>query len=132
MSQLFSLDAQSCGFERHVTASGDGFGIVVHRDGESVRASSPSDALNIASRYIGDFLRPAQRGGRPWGLKVSVSGGQAVYGEWPLSGGGGGGASFQNTPLVRIRNRWRDSSPMSALENAIAIIREYIPRRRAA
>ena len=133
MSQLFSLDAQRCGSERHVQAEADGFGITVYLDGEPRKARTINDAIRFARDYIGEFLQTAQRGGMPWGLRVTVADGVAVYGEWPLTGGGGGSPSFQNTPLVRIRNRWHDSGPISALENAIQIIREYAPRiRRAA
>lgn len=132
MSQLFSLDAQKCGPERHATAESDGFGITVSLDGEMVRARSTNDAIRIARDYIGEYLQPAERGGVPWGLRVTVSGGVAVYGEWPLVGGSGGSPDFQNTPLVRIRNRWHDSGPLSALANAIEIIRAYVPLGRAA
>jgi hypothetical protein len=127
MSQLFALDAQKCGIERHVKAEADGLGITLYRDGQPSRVSGVSEAIHGARDYIGEFLRPAQRGGIPWGLRVTVSGGTAVYGEWPLVGGGGG-PSFSNSPLVRIRNRWHDSGPSSALENAIQIIREYTSR----
>ena len=134
MSQLFSLDAQKCGAERHVHADADGLGITVYCDGQPSRARSGNDAISIARSYIGEFLQPAQRGGIPWGLMVTVPDGVAVYGEWPLGGGGGRSPGFQNTPLVRIRNRWHDSGPLSALENALQIIREYVPRggRKAA
>jgi hypothetical protein len=132
MSHLFSLDAHRCGVERHARAEADGLGITVDLDGQPVRARSGNDAIRIARDYIGEFLQPAERGGAPWGLRVTVSDGVAVYGEWPLSGGGGGSPSFQNTPLVRIRNRWRGSGPLSALANAIEIIRAYTARRRDA
>jgi hypothetical protein len=128
MSQLFSLDAQKCGFERHVKVEADGFGITLYRDGQPLHVSGANEAIRVARDYIGEFLRPAQRGGVPWGLRATVSGGVAVYGEWPLVGGGRGGPSFRNSPLVRIRNRWHDSGPLSALENAVQIIREYMPR----
>jgi hypothetical protein len=55
---------------------------------------------------------------------VSVAEGSAAYGEWPLSGGTAA-PSFQQTALARIRRRWRDYGPLSALENAIEIIRAY-------
>lgn len=134
MSQLFALDAQKCGNERHARADADGLGITVYTDGHPHHARSSSDAIKIARDYIGEFLRPAQRGGIPWGLRVTVQDGTACYGEWPLTGGGGGSASFQKTPLVQIRNRWHDSGPLSALENAAQIIRAYAskPVRRAA
>ncbi len=132
MSQLFALDAQKAGFERHARAESDGFGIVVYLDGEPHRAGTFSRAISIARDYIGEFLQPAQHGGIPWGLMVSVSGGRAAYGQWPLGSGGGGGPSFQNSPLVRIHSRWHDSGPLSALESAIQIIRAYGPEGRAA
>ena len=133
MSSLFTLDAQKCGFECHATAEADGLGITVYLDGQRQHARSLNDAIRLARGHIGEFLLAAERGGVPWGLRVTVPDGVAVYGEWPLVPGGRS-PSFQNTPLVRIRNRWNGSSPLSALENAIAIIREYGPRsvRRAA
>jgi len=127
MSELFSLDAQVCGFERHAKAEADGLGITLYLDGQPTRHGSVNDAIRGARDFIGEFLRPAERGDRPWGLRVSVSGGAAVYGEWPLVGGGGS-PSFRKSPLVRIRERWHDSGPVSALENAIQIIREYVSR----
>jgi hypothetical protein len=127
MSQLFSLDAQKCGAERHTFAEAAGLGITVYTDGVPHRASSINDAIHTARDYIGEFLQPAQRGGVPWGLRVTVSGGVAVYGEWPLVSSGGGSPSFENSPLVKIRNLWHDSGPISALENAVQIIRAYGP-----
>lgn len=135
MSQLFSLDAQKCGVERHARAEADGLGITVYTDGHPHRTRSSTDAITIARDYIGEFLRSAQGGGTPWGLRVTVNDGVAVYGEWPLVPSAGGNPSFQSTPLVTIRNRWRDASALSALENAIQIIRAYVGRpsaRRAA
>ena len=133
MSHWFTLEAQRCGPERHVTATLDGFGgITVDRDGDMAHVRSRSEAIRIARDYTGEFLRPAKRGGQPWGLRVQVADGWAVYGEWPVAGAGGGSPSFRSTPLVRIRNRWHDSGPLSALENAIQIIREYAPQGRRA
>jgi hypothetical protein len=132
MSQLFALEAQKCGTERHTEAVPDGHAIIVYLDGQPVAARSSNDAIRLAHDYIGEFLKSAQRGGAPWGLRVTVPGGVAVYGEWPLVGGGGGSPDFRNAPLVRIRNRWHDSGPLSALENAIEIIRAYVGRGRAA
>ena len=129
MSQLFSLSAQSAGAERQARAETDGFGITLYLDGQPTAVRSGIDAVNKARDYIGEFLKSAERHGfRAWGLLVAVPDGQAVYGEWPLVGGGGGSPSFQNTPLFKIRNRWHDSGPISALENAVAILREYTPR----
>lgn len=132
MPQLFALDAQKCGHQRHAHAESDGFGITVYTDGIPHHARSSSEAIRIAREYIGEYLQRAQRGGVPWGLLVTVPGGAASYGEWPLTGGGSRSPSFVSTPLVRIRNRWHDSGPRSALENAIQIIREYLPGARHA
>jgi hypothetical protein len=129
MSQLFALGAQKAGFEHHVRAETDGLGIVVYTDEEVRPVGSVNEAIRVARDYIGAFLQPAQRGGIPWGLLVTVSDGCAAYGEWPLSGGGGG-PSFEQTPLVRIHRRWHHSGPLSALENAIEIIRAYASSSR--
>lgn len=130
MSHLFSLDAHKCGNERHTSAETDGFGITVSLDGEMVRARSTNDAIRIARDYIGEYLRQAERGGVPWGIRVTVPDGTAIYGEWPFTRGGAGDPAFRNTPLFRIRNRWRDGSgPLSALANAVEIIRAYVGGR---
>jgi hypothetical protein len=136
-SQLFSLDAQVAGQERHTYAEFDGTGMTVFCDGQPQVARSGTDAIRVARDYIGEFLRHADRPGfGAWGLHVTVSDGTAVYGEWPLAGRGSGDPNFQRTPLVRIRNRWHDSGPISALQNAVDILREYVPHgssaRRAA
>jgi hypothetical protein len=128
MSQLFSLAAQKAGFECHVSAEADGLGIIVHTDAGPIRVHHVDEAIRTARDRIGHFLQSACRGGIPWGLLVTVSEGCAAYGEWPLSGGGGS-PSFQETPLARIRRRWHDSEPLSALENAMQIIRAYSSRR---
>jgi hypothetical protein len=126
MSQLFSLDAQVAGIERHVRAAADGTGITLYRDGDPSHVRSTSAAIREARDYIGEFIIGAQKTKDiPWGLRVTVSDGAAVYGEWPLTGGGSADPSFQNTPLVRIRNRWHDSGPVSALQNAVEILRAY-------
>ena len=128
----FSLDAQVNGPTRSVSAEPDGFGIVV-RTNDGVRAAhSWGEAIRIAREDIGPFLGRAQRDGLPWGLRVSVPDGVAVYGKWPLAPSGPPSPSFQQSPLSRIHDRWDRSGPLSALENAIAIIREYAPRGRAA
>jgi hypothetical protein len=135
MTQLFSLAAQKAGFEVHASAETDGLGITVSTDQGPIRAHSMDSAIRVARDYIGQFIEPARRGGIPWGLLVTVSEGVASYGQWPLSGGGGS-PSFQQTALVRIRGRWHDHGPLSALENAIEIIHAYNRRptrhRRAA
>jgi hypothetical protein len=129
---MFTLDAQVLGTERSVRAESDGLGINVFTSSGPRRARSWNEAVRVARDDIGEFLRPAQRPGVPWGLRVTVSGGQAVYGEWPLLPGPSGGGGFHQTPLSRIRSRWNGSSAHSALENAVAIIREYLPPGRAA
>ena len=128
MSQLFSLGAQRSGIERHVRAEADGFGITLLFDGTPIRVGSTNEAIRRARDFIGEYLLPAQRGGIPWGLIVTVSDGSAVYGEWPLRGGPPG-PTFQRTPLVQIHKRWHDSGPLSALENAVQILRAYTTAR---
>jgi hypothetical protein len=133
MTQLFSLEAQKAGFEVHASAEADGLGITVNTDQGPIPAHSIDAAIRVARDYVGQFIEPARRGGIPWGLLVTVSEGVASYGEWPLSGGGGGGSpSFLQTALVRIRRHWDDHGPLSALENAIEIIHWYnrSPARR--
>jgi plasmid stabilization system protein ParE len=132
MSQLFSLDAQVCGLERSATAESDGYGITVHTSSGPVRARSTNDAIRIARDDIGEFLHRGERRGVPWGLRVSVGPVQAVYGEWPLLPGGGGGGRVEDSPVVRIRREWNErSGPSGALANAIRIIRAYLPAGRA-
>ena len=128
MSQLFGLDAQKAGAERHVHADADGIGITVYCDGWPRPVRSTSDAIRIARDYIGEFLAPANRGGIPWGLRVTVSEGVAVYGEWPLVPSSER-PSFRMTPISKIRSRYHGSDPISALENAIEIIKAYTPSR---
>jgi hypothetical protein len=128
----FSLDAQVLGTERSVRAEADGLGIVLHMNDGLRRVRSWDEAVRVARDYIGEFLHRAQRPGAPWGLRVTVPDGQAVYGEWPLLPSGPPTASFEQTPLSRIRSRWERGSALSALENAVQIIRAYVPRRRAA
>jgi hypothetical protein len=82
--------------------------------------------VHIARQDMGEFLLPAERRGRPWGLRVEVGGVQAVYGEWPLLPGRADGRR-DNSPVTRIRSRWHDGSgPLSALENACEIIKSYL------
>lgn len=124
MTQLFSLEAQKAGFQAQASAEADGLGIVVNTDAGPTRVRGVDVAIRVARDHIGQFLAPASRGGVPWGLLVTVAEGVAAYGEWPLSGGGAS-PSFQQTLLARIRRRWHDHGPLSALENAIEIIRGY-------
>jgi hypothetical protein len=125
MAELFALDAHRCGAPRRVHAEDDGFGIAVYTSAGIRRAASIQEAIRFARDDIGSFLQPAERGGVPWGLRVTVSGGQAVYGEWPLLPGPPSGSRFEETLLSRIRRRWRGGGPLSALENAIEITRAY-------
>jgi hypothetical protein len=124
MSQLFSLAAQKAGFQAHANAEADGLGIVVSTDAGPTRVRTVDAAMRLARDHIGQFLAPASRGEIPWGLLVSVAEGSAAYGEWPLSGGTAA-PSFQQTALARIRRRWHDRGPLSALENAMEIVRAY-------
>lgn len=135
MDELFRLEAQKAGAECHVSVSADGFGLSVDRDGWPTRARNSAEAVRIARDYVGDFLEPADHGAIPWGLRVTVADGIAVYGDWPLAAPKERpDPIFQRTPLVRIRKRWHDSGPLSALDNAVEILRTYAVRtaRRAA
>jgi hypothetical protein len=78
----------------------------------------------VCFRERPSLLPPDECWGLPWGVLVTVSGGATAYGEWPLSDGGGS-PTFQKSALVRIRRRWHDHGPLSALENAIEIIHAY-------
>ncbi|MGH2904517.1 MAG: hypothetical protein ACRDK7_13175 [Solirubrobacteraceae bacterium] len=124
MSQLFALAAQKAGFQAHANANADGLGILLNTDAGPTRVRTIDAAIRVARDHIGGFLEPANRGGVPWGLLVTVAEGSAVYGEWPLSGGPAS-PDFQQTALARIRRRWHDRGPLSALENAVEIIRAY-------
>ena len=129
---MFSLDAQVCGATRSTRAEQDGSGgITVYTSAGPRRARNVNDAIRLARNDIGEFLLPAQRGGRPWGLRVQVGGVAAVYGDWPLLAGPSGGRP-DNSLVTRIRSRWHDSGPLSALENAVEIIRAYLSPGRAA
>ncbi len=130
--QIFSLDAHSCGARRSCSAEADGFGITVNTSTGPVSVRSRAEAIRVAERDIGLFLRLAERGDRPWGLSVSVGGVQAVYGEWPLLPGPP--SPRQPPSLVsRIRSRWQDGDgPMAALSNAVSIIQAYAQRAQAA
>ncbi len=130
--QIFTLDAQLCGTRRSCNAEADGFGITVITSTGPVSVRSRSEAIRVAERDIGLFLRPAERGERPWGLSVSVGGVQAVYGEWPRFPGPP--SPRQPPSLVsRIRSRWQNGDgPMSALSNAVSIIQAYTQRAQAA
>lgn len=130
--QLFSLTAQVLGHQRSCTAESDGFGITVNTATGPRSVRSWHEAIRVAEQDIGLFLRRAERGDIPWGLHVSVGTVQAVYGEWPLLPGPPSDRP-EPSPVSRIRSRWRESDgPMSALNNAVEIIRFYLPRRRQA
>ena len=130
--QVFSLQAQVCGHQLSVTVSDAGGRLIVETASEQWSAQSLADAERVAGRQVGLFLQRAQRRGIPWGLYLSVGQVAAVYGDWPLLPGPASPRASE-TPLSRIRSRWRPSDgPLSALENAMAIIRAYAPRRAAA
>lgn len=131
MSRLFLLRAQVLGTERTVSAEADGFGITVHTSRGSVRARSVNDAIRIARDDMGDFLKTTKHAEGAWGLHVAVADVQAVYGNWPLLPGPPSGAPSDSL-VTRIRSRWHDSGPISALENAIEVIRGYLTERTRA
>lgn len=125
--RVFVLEAQVLGNPHTTRADRDDSGtIVVITSSGPHRARSVNDAVRIARQDMGEFLLPAQRPGRPWGLRLEVAGVQAVYGEWPLFPGRSDGRR-DNSLVTRIRSRWNDGrGPLSALENACEIIKAYL------
>lgn len=121
----FSLTAHICGEELSVTAHNDGTGWVVHSRAGSRAARRFQTALRLARDEVGSYLTHV-RTNQPWGLVVSVGGASALYGT-PNPAAGvsiGGPPGDPNSVIARIRRRWRDGdSPVSALENAVQIIR---------
>jgi hypothetical protein len=132
MQSLFSLDAQRPGSERSVSAEADGFGVTVYTSDGPVRVPGVKQAVRVARDDIGRFLKDAKR--TDWGLRVTVAGVQAVYGDWPLIQAPVPDSRPEPSLVVRIRSRWDGGGPLSALENAIEIIRAYLSRdgRKAA
>lgn len=126
---MFTLEAQVLGITHTTSVRRDETGnIVVLTTGGPRRATSVNDAVRIARADMGEFLLPAQRGGRPWGLKVQVGEAGAVYGEWPGFPVPPNGRP-DNSLIARIHRRWHDSGPISALENALEIVRAYVGNR---
>ena len=130
--QVFSLQAQVCGHQLSATVSDAGGCLTVETASGPLSVRSLADAERVAERQIGLFLQRAERGGVPWGRYLSAGQVAAVYGDWPLLPGPASPRASE-TPVSRIRSRWRPSDgPLSALGNAMAIIRAYSPRRAAA
>lgn len=132
----FSLTAHICGEELSVSARDDGTGWVVHSSSGSRATRRFQVALHLARDEVGTYLTHARRD-QPWGLVVTVGGASALYGTpHPAAGVSiGGPPGDPNSLIARIRRRWRDGdSPVSALENAVQIIRALAesPARAAA
>jgi hypothetical protein len=129
---IFSLQIQVAGFNRHASARSDGTGITIETDAGPRRARTVREAIREARGYLGPFLHEADRRKLPWGILVSAGGVSAVYGECPLLGGGGGG-SVSIELVTRIRREYHDGAgALAALENALRIIDAYTDNRRAA
>jgi hypothetical protein len=132
----FSLTAHICGQEFAVSVHNDGTGWVVVTPAGQQSAGRFNTALRLARNEIGHYLSRARRD-QPWGLVVQAGGSSALYGT-PNPAAGvvlGGPPGNPNSLVARIRRRWHDGdSPVSALENAIEIIRALVerPRRAAA
>lgn len=129
--ELFALTTQVAGHEQSVRAASDARGIVVESLQGTSRVGDLGAATDLAGRILGPQLENARRHGVPWGLHVSASGYEAVYGTWPL-------LQVRNneprpTPISKIRARFRDSDgPIDALNNAIRIIEAVAPQTRRA
>jgi len=91
-------------------------------------------ALRLAHNEIGHYLRRA-RHDQPWGLVVQAGRSSAIDGT-PNPAAGvvlRGRPDNPNSLVARIRRRWREGdSPLSALENAIDIIRTLVERSHRA
>src|SRR5438094_151078 len=123
---MFTLDAQVLGSPHTTSAQRDEIGAISVRTAGGPRlARSVNDAVRIAHADMGEFLLPAQPPGRPWGLRVQVGEVAAVYGEWPGFPAPPDGRP-DNSLVTRIRHRWHDSGPLSALENALEIVRASV------
>jgi hypothetical protein len=127
----FSIRARSRGIERSVAAIADGAGFTVHLDGEPQVARNTAAALRMARDFIGALLHEADRTGSSWGMIVTVSEGSAVYGDWRLSGIGGGAPGAPDL-LARIRSRYSGGPAMAALENALQIVNGHVADKKAA
>src|SRR5882757_7870451 len=103
--------AQVVGTEHRTAAIRDESGtIAVTTSAGVIRARSLGEAIDIARNDMGEFLLPAQRPGRPWGLLVQVAEVQASYGDWP-GFPGPPNRKPDPSPVTRIRRRWHDSGP---------------------
>jgi hypothetical protein len=131
--QLFSLTAQVLGRRYTVSVDNDGTGLVVHTPGGSHATRMLADAERLAHREMGMILRRAEQPGVPWGLHVSASSAQAIYGDWPMLPGPFEPSRLKHTPVARIYQMWHDGDgPLRALENAMKIVKAYVGRRMAA
>jgi hypothetical protein len=132
----FELRAHFLQTRRSVRARPTGLGWQVETDADRVEVRTLEQAVRIAEQHIGELLRRVGR--RPgWGLSVIAGSASAFYGEpdpMQVAVPGGRGAS-PDSLVARIRSRWKQGdSPVSALQNALQIVRGYLGRsgRRAA
>jgi hypothetical protein len=123
--EIFRLAAQVLGTQRSAAATGDGTGYVVQTDAGPLAARSLNEAIRLARDHIGRFLHEADRRHATWGLLVQVGEVSAVYGDWPLLPAAGPPSTRRTSLVARIRDRWRGGSAISALENALEIVRAY-------
>jgi hypothetical protein len=130
----FSLTAHICGHELVASAYNDGTGWVVETPAGQQAAGRFETALRLVRNEIGSYLKHARRE-QPWGLVVQADGSSAIYGT-PNPAAGvvlSGPPGDPNSLVARIRRRWHDGdSPVSALQNAIEIVRAVIERSRRA
>jgi hypothetical protein len=125
--EIFRLAAQVLGNERSASVSSDGVGYVVQTQAGVVAARSLKEAIRLAREHIGRFLHKADRRQATWGLLVQVGTVSAVYGDWPLLPAAGPPSTRSSSLVARIRARWQGGSAISALENALEIVRAHTP-----
>lgn len=128
----YTIRARSRGTERCVTGVTDGAGFTVTLNGQPHVARNKAASLRMTREFLGALLHEADRTNSSWGMMVTVTEGSAVYGDWRLSGFGGGGDVERPDLLARIRSRYTTGPAMAALENALQIVNACVGDKKAA
>jgi hypothetical protein len=130
----FSLIAHICGCEISVSAINDGTRWVLTGPAGQQVVARFQIAVRLAHSDVGQYLTRARRD-QPWGLVVQAGTSSAIYGT-PNPAAGvvlTRAAGDPNSVVARIRRCWREGdSPLSALENAVEIIRALTQSSRKA